>query len=121
MSEHEFEEFTLDSVIRGHHVYKSVWTPAIGEVLPAQVEEGNSHDQYAVAVSKGSFVVGHVPKELSRTFFFFPRHGGVIETRVTGHRRHGNGLEVPCTYVCSGKPRYIKRLEKLLVPVVDKK
>ena len=121
MSEHEFEEFTLDSVIRGHHVYKSVWTPAIGEVLPAQVEEGNSHDQYAVAVSKGSFVVGHVPKELSRTFFFFPRHGGVIETRVTGHRRHGNRLEVPCTYVCSGKPRYIKRLVKLLVPVVDKK
>lgn len=65
----DFEEFVLDSVIRGHHIYKSIWTPCLGEVLQAEVEDGNSEDQYAVAVSKGSVIVGHVPRELSRTFY----------------------------------------------------
>ena len=44
------EEFQLDSVVCGHHVYKSIWTPADGEVLAVEVEVGNTEDQYAVAV-----------------------------------------------------------------------
>ena len=45
------------SVIRGHHVYKSVWTPEVGEEL--STEDGNEHDKYAVAVIKDGYVVGH--------------------------------------------------------------
>ena len=37
------------SVIRGHHVYKSVWTPEVGEELSLVTEDGNEHDKYAVA------------------------------------------------------------------------
>ena len=33
------------SIIRGHHVYKSVWTPAIGETLPLGADNGNEKDQ----------------------------------------------------------------------------
>ena len=29
------------SVIRGHHVYKSVWTPEVGEELSLVTEDGN--------------------------------------------------------------------------------
>ena len=92
----DFEEFSHNSVVRGHHIYKSIWTPYIGEVLPAAVEDGNEEDQYAVAVCKGGIVVGHTPRELSRILYFFLRHGGSIECRITGHRKCGVGLEVPC-------------------------
>ena len=27
------EEFQLESCVRGHHIYKSTWTPLLGEVL----------------------------------------------------------------------------------------
>ena len=37
------------SVVRGHHIYKSIWTPAIGEELLLEVEDGNKHDKHAVA------------------------------------------------------------------------
>lgn len=37
-------EFNTDSV-DGHHVYKSVWTPYIGETVPLEVDDhGNEHD-----------------------------------------------------------------------------
>ena len=40
----EMEDCLYHSIVRGHHVYKSVWTPYIGEVLPVQEELGNEHD-----------------------------------------------------------------------------
>ena len=47
VSEDKHEEA---SVIRGHHVYKSVWTPEVGEELSLVTEDGNEHDKYAVAI-----------------------------------------------------------------------
>ncbi len=58
--------FIFDSVIRGYHVYKDIWTPHIGEVLDCQAEPGNIHDLYAVVVKKPSgLTVGHVPRTIS--------------------------------------------------------
>ena len=39
----------MDSLVRGHHVYKSVWSPVIEQLL---LEKGpaNLHDEFAVAV-----------------------------------------------------------------------
>ena len=96
-SEEEYE-FEKDSVVRGHHVYKDVWTPYLNEELQLQREAGNEHDQHAVAVVKSSTVVGHVPRTISRVCWFFLRRGQII-CRITGHRRRGNGLEVPCVYI----------------------
>ena len=47
------------SIIHGHHVYKSVWTPEVGEEQSPVTEDGNDHDKYAVAVIKDGYVVGH--------------------------------------------------------------
>ena len=43
-------EFTyqVESVIRGHHIYKTVWTPFIGETLSLRIEDGNEQDSFAV-------------------------------------------------------------------------
>ena len=112
----DWEDFTVDSVVRGHHAYKSIWTPFLEEVLRVEMEERNKEDRYAVAILKDSgVVVGHVPCSFSKPFYFFLRHGGSIECKITGHRKFRNGLEVPCTYTLSGKPKYIKRLVELLI------
>ena len=108
------EDFVFDSVVRGHHVYKSIWTPLSGEVLAVEVEDDTEQDNFAIAVHKGTIIVGHVPRELSRTVHFFLRHGGSVTCTKTGHRKYGIGLEVPCFYTMSGKLKYVKRLVKLL-------
>ena len=52
--------------MRGHHVYKTSWTPEIHEELCCNVEEENSFDRHAVAVIKDGRVAGHVPQKLAR-------------------------------------------------------
>ena len=65
------EVYTYDSVIRGHHVYKLIWTPRMGEQLPLRCEDNNVRDATAVAVMKGIVVAGHLPRVLARTVFYF--------------------------------------------------
>ena len=42
--------YTVETVVRGYHMYKEVWDATIGQVLPCQKEHGNVHDPYAVTV-----------------------------------------------------------------------
>ena len=58
--------FVKSSVVRGHHVYKAVWTPALREELIVKAEDGNAHDEHAMAVVKEGNVVGHMPRSLHR-------------------------------------------------------
>ena len=43
--------YTVETIVRGYHVYRAVWEAAVGQVLPCQQERGNVHDPYAVAVA----------------------------------------------------------------------
>ena len=108
------QEYDLSSVVRGHHIYKDVWTPIIGEQLLVEKEEGNEHDTFAIALLKDNSVVGHMPKELSHIARHFLSHEGVITCTITGHRKFGKGLEVPCTYSFSGKSKIVFKLQRLL-------
>lgn len=106
-------ELHVDSVVRGHHVYKSIWTPVLGEELLVEQEHGNEHDRYAVSVKKNDMIVGHLPRSLSRVSWFFLSHRGKIECVITGRRKLGLGLEVPCTYTFIGNQRSIKKLKRI--------
>ena len=79
---------TRDSVVRGHHIYTTYWME-----LTLETEDNNEHDEHAVAV-------GHVPRSLSKVHesWFFMKCGGRITCRITGKRKLGIGLEVPCVY-----------------------
>ena len=44
------ESFMLTSSVRGHHVYKRIWTPVNGNLLQVQAEPGNPHDLHAVSM-----------------------------------------------------------------------
>ena len=49
------EKYTIESVIRGHHVYiKSIWHPILGEQLTLEREDGNSHDRHQTSRSLAS-------------------------------------------------------------------
>ena len=52
--------FEVSSYVRGHHIYKSVWTPIISEELDCVREINNIRDRYTVAVVKNNEIVGHL-------------------------------------------------------------
>ena len=62
---------TLESVVRGHHVYKRIWTPLVGEQLVLKYEEDNNNDSKVVAVLKNDVVVGNLPRKTAKTVWFF--------------------------------------------------
>ena len=99
-------------------MYKSIWSPVLGQVLDTQLEESNAKDAHAVGVILCGQTVGHMPREIATTAWHFLQHAGTITCCVTGKRRPsiipGKGLEVPCTYTFKGQPRMIKKLIKLI-------
>ena len=64
-SRRKHEGVVKDSVVKGHHIYKFVWTSVIGEELHLEPEESNKHDEYAVAVRKEGKPVGHVARSFT--------------------------------------------------------
>ena len=100
---------SIESCVRGFHIYKEMWNPVIGEMLACQPQFGNIHDPYAVAmVPSNSSIVGHVPHHISAVCNFFIQRGGNMVCQVTGRRRHSSnlvqgGLEIPCSYIIMWK------------------
>ena len=111
----------IKSVVRGHHIYKDYWTPEAAECLGVAREDGNEHDQFAVGVVKSGVTVGHVPREYSRMFYYFLLHGGRISCKITGHRKLGKGLEVPCDYTLIGAENSILRAKEIVQRIKKKK
>ena len=117
-------EISTDTIIRGHHVYKEVWTRIIGEVLQYEKEKGNSHDLYldlyAVAVKKLDSIVRHVPRTISTLCHLFLSRGGSITCgTVTGIRKYSDdllqgSLEVPCQLTFRGDEPAIEKVKKRL-------
>ena len=52
-------------MIQGYHVYKEVCNAEVNEELLCEREVGNRSDTFAVAVKKGTVMVGHVPQTIS--------------------------------------------------------
>jgi len=45
----EEESFQVESTVRGHHIFKAIWTTVLGQNLDVQPERDNSFDAHAVA------------------------------------------------------------------------
>ena len=61
--------YRIESSVCGHHIYKDVWSPVIGDELLVEVEEHNTFNEFAVAVMKNSSVVSHVTSKICLFFF----------------------------------------------------
>ena len=110
----------FQSCIRGFHVYKSIWTPFIGETLLCSRETSNLHDPFAVKVLKTDEIVGHFPKRISSVCSIFLRKGGSITCTVNGERRYSRdltqgGLEIPCLLLFEiNNDSLISKIKKML-------
>ena len=60
--------FLFNSYLRGGHTYIKIWNPVDGALLVCTRETDNPHDNYAVSIIRNSYVEGHVPLGLSKTF-----------------------------------------------------
>ena len=113
-------EIEVESCVRGHHVYSTIWNPVLGERLTCKRELDNVEDRYAVAICKDEdTVVGHVPRKISFLCSVFIRRGGSIHCLVNGDRRYSNdlpqgGMEVPCRLVFSGTEKDLNKAKKHL-------
>ena len=101
-------ELGFKTAIRGHHVYKDVWTPCNEDVLICKKDdrqEAIEFDKNAVGVynktsTDDQLLVGHIPIELSRIM------AGFLATSITnslivkpcGKRRREIGLIIPGSY-----------------------
>ena len=84
--------YCFESVVRGHHIYKTIWTPSLGEILMVFPEPLNDHGRHAVCVKKDDVIVGHVSREQAKTMWHFLMHGGQVSCEVTGRRKLGNAI-----------------------------
>ena len=75
-------EFTVEAMVRGYHVYQTVWEVSIGEVLPCTREPGNRHNPHTVAVKKGDSIVVHLPRKISCICSIFIRGGSIECTQL---------------------------------------
>ena len=112
--------FTVDSMIRGNHVYKDIWDSHLGEELTCRRERNNIHDPYTVAVLKSDVIVGHIPRAISAAcYVFLGRAGSTISCKVTGPRRYSadlpqGGLEIPCSIEFKGEKSMVGKMQSLL-------
>ena len=101
-------EINFSTIIRGHHVYKNIWTSSLGQVLLAKPQLE---------------LVGHAPVELSRLLnHFLKAHvGNSIYVEVTGKRKREVGLVVPAKFSARTKStRTAKILDEQLDRIKEK-
>ena len=84
--------FEFQSYVTGHHVYKDIWTPTLGEKLSTAAEPENHHEKYAVKVLKENEVVGHVPRDISKYCTSALLCGGTIKCEITRKNKTNLGM-----------------------------
>ena len=75
----DMETHKKNSVVTGQHIYKTIWTPFIGEMLPAKIEEGNLYDRYAESLTRDSKIIEHMPHSISKVSWHFLKHWSKIK------------------------------------------
>ena len=114
--------------VKGHHAYKYIWTPEIGQSLDAKIESNNPVEKYAVCIQKSGKVVGHFKKEATGKFtkaiFLFLRGdpNSKVKTIKCGRRYNlgdGEGLYVPCKLKLVGHRKFIHLLQDELIKLKE--
>ena len=112
----------IQTYIKGHHLYKDIWTPEIGEQLKKRIEPDNWVDK-SVCVEKDKKAIYICRKEnlgkFAKIIFFFLRsdpYSSCIAT-ISGKRcnlKDGEGLQVPCKLDMTGQQQYVNILKQEL-------
>ena len=124
-------EISNETQIKGHHVYKDIWAPELGEHLEVQYEPENPVDKYAVCLkASDGIIVGHLKKGKSGCFakaiFCYLRSHlqANCTAKVIGKRFNlgdGEDLQVPCILQFTGERKFISILKKQFNLLKEKK
>ena len=118
----------LETFIKGHHVYKDIWTPKQGEQLDVLMETDNWMNKFAVCVKINEKIVEHLKTGTSGRFakpiFYFLCSDAYSSAwaKVTGKRCNlgdGEGMQVPCKLSLSGQPKFVSLLRKELMKMKE--
>ena len=105
------QPFEIICACRGFHIYRSIWSPKLKQMLQVEQELGNVHDPFAISFGAkipGKLtdfeVVGHIPREISRFCHYFINYRGKLEARVRNMMYRpspipSGGLEIPILLV----------------------
>ena len=93
-------EIKIDTPIRGHHVYKEIWTPQNSDILYCKkdyLSEALDIDKHSVGEDS---LLPYVPIELSQIISYFLQESETNEVKgaVNGKRKLEFGLVVPGKY-----------------------
>jgi hypothetical protein len=118
-----------NSSVKGHHVFRSDSRP--GNRFLCERQRSNTHSDVAIAVKRGSRVIGYVPERLARILSPMLEDGRIrgIDGWLTGPERpapegvwtRGGGVELPCCYVLHGLNESRKGVRKCLRESCKKK
>ena len=90
------ETHEAESIVRGYHIYKDIWSAAVGS---------NPHDSYAVAMIKDDVA--------AKKYFSGMFRGGVMTCTITGVRQYSSDLpQGGLTF--SGSTKEVETIQKLL-------
>ena len=118
----------LKTFIKGHHVYKDIWTPKQGEQLDVLMVPDNRMDKFAVCVKINEKIAGHLMKGTSgrfaKTVSYFLHNDAYSSAwaKVTGKRCNlgdGEGMQVPCKLSLSGEPKFVSLFRKELMKMKE--
>ena len=99
----------LETYIKGHHVYKAIWTPRLEEQLNIRMEPDSHVAKFTVCVENDQAVVGHLKKkDPGKTIFYFLKSDTYSScyAKVSWKRcnlKDGQRLQVPCKMVVTGQ------------------
>ena len=68
-------EFIKGSVVRSHHVYKDLWRPVIGQLIPVLLEPNSTacYDKRSVIINLDSVIIDQAgQRALSRILILLP-------------------------------------------------
>ena len=88
--------------VRGFHVFREKWKPALNEQLNCLQEPGNNYGVFNIKTCKpDKTTVGHLPREISRpTKFLLDRVAEIVAEIESSHYRISplirGGLEIRC-------------------------
>ena len=103
---------------------KDVWAPVTGEVLSCEIEDENLFDPYAVAIKKGSEVIGHVPHKISAACFLFLEMSGTLTCEITDSNHQYSfdlpqgGIHIPFKLILKSRDSMLMMKIKWLVQSV---
>ena len=111
--------FSVESTVRGYHVYKDIWDAVVVEEFSYKREDGNRVDPFAVAVMRGDTVIGYVPRKILSICSLYLRRDGSIVCRMTGSRWFSvdlaqGGLEILCVLTFQGDAKHTAKAKKLV-------